>query len=490
VNNTVRRPKITVSADGTGLVSQAGGLLLAEAFRVTGLCEGLSEGLARWRAPRAVHDPGKILADLVMTVGLGGDCLADVAVLRAQPQLCGPVASDPVVSRLVAALAAEGPRALRVIRQVRAAARERAWALAGDRAPGADGSLIPVDIDATIVLAYSEKEKAAPTWKKTYGFHPLAAFADHGAGAGGEPLAILLRSGNAGSNTAAEHIEVTKLALAQLPRKLRRRVLIRTDSGGGTHDFLNWLASPGRRRHYSVGMTITEDLQEAILALPGRVWEPAYDAGGQARPGAWVAELTGLLNLSGWPEGMRVIVRRERPHPGAQLRFTDINGHRFTAFATDARRGQLADLELRHRRRARCEDRIRNAKDTGLRNLPLHGFAQNQLWCELVAMAGELLAWTAMLALEGPARAWEPKRLRLRLFSAAGRLVRGGRRLRLRLAATWPWAGQLTAAITRLQAFAPADHPEPALRPGRTNPGPVEPRPPGATAGKPATAGG
>ena len=455
MNNTVRRPKITVSADGTGLVSQAGGLLLAEAFRVTGLCEGLSEGLARWRAPRAVHDPGKILADLVMTVGLGGDCLADVAVLRAQPQLCGPVASDPVVSRLVAALAAEGPRALRVIRQVRAAARERAWALAGDRAPGADGSLIPVDIDATIVLAYSEKEKAAPTWKKTYGFHPLAAFADHGAGAGGEPLAILLRSGNAGSNTAAEHIEVTKLALAQLPRKLRRRVLIRTDSGGGTHDFLNWLASPGRRRHYSVGMTITEDLQEAILALPGRVWEPAYDAGGQARPGAWVAELTGLLNLSGWPEGMRVIVRRERPHPGAQLRFTDINGHRFTAFATDARRGQLADLELRHRRRARCEDRIRNAKDTGLRNLPLHGFAQNQLWCELVAMASELLAWTAMLALEGPARAWEPKRLRLRLFSAAGRLVRGGRRLRLRLAATWPWAGQLTAAITRLQAFAP-----------------------------------
>jgi DDE family transposase len=455
VNDIVRRPKITVSADGTGLVSQAGGLLLAEALRVTGFREGLSEGLARWRAPRAVHDPGKILADLVMTVGLGGDCLADVAVLRAQPQLCGPVASDPVVSRLVATLAAEGPRALRVIRRARAAARERAWALAGDRAPGADGSLIPVDIDATIVLAHSEKEKAAPTWKKTYGFHPLAAFADHGAGAGGEPLAILLRPGNAGSNTAAEHIEVTKLALAQLPRKLRRRVLIRTDSGGGTHDFLNWLASPGRRLHYSAGMTITEDMQEAILALPERVWEPAYDAGGQARPGAWVAELTGLLDLSGWPEGMRVIVRRERPHPGAQLRFTDINGHRFTAFATDARRGQLADLELRHRRRARCEDRIRNAKDTGLRNLPLHGFAQNQLWCELVAMAGELLAWTAMLALEGPARAWEPKRLRLRLFSAAGRLVRGGRRLRLRLAATWPWAGQLTAAITRLQAFAP-----------------------------------
>jgi len=455
VNNTVRRTKITVSADGRGLVSQAGALLLAEAVRVTGLGRGLPAGLARWRAPRAVHDPGKILTDLVMALALGGDCLADIAVLRAQPGLFGPVASDPVVSRLISALAADGPRALRAIRRARAAARERAWALAGDRAPGADGSLIPVDIDATIVIAHSEKEQAAATWKKTFGFHPLAAFADHGDGAGGEPLAILLRAGNAGSNTAAEHIEVTRLALAQLPRKLRRRVLIRTDSGGGTHEFLTWLASPSRRLHYSIGMAITEEMQEAILALPERIWEPAYDGDGQARPGAWVAELTGLLDLSGWPAGMRVIVRRERPHPGAQLRFTDIKGHRFTAFATDARRGQLASLELRHRRRARCEDRIRNAKDTGLRNLPLYGFTQNQVWCELVAMASELLAWIQMLALDGAARVWEPKRLRLRLFSAAGRLARGGRRLRLRLAATWPWAAQLTAAITRLQAFAP-----------------------------------
>ena len=259
MQNTARLRKITVSADGTGLVSQAGTLLLAETARVTGLGRGLSAGLGRWRAPRAVHDPGKILSDLAMTLALGGDCLADVAVLRAEPELAGPVASDPVISRLVSALAAEGPRALRAIRRARAAARERAWALAGDAAPGADGSLIPVDLDATIVLAHSEKEKAAPTWKKTYGFHPLAAFADHGAGAGGEALAIVLRAGNAGSNTASEHIEVTRLALAQLPRKLRRRVLIRTDSGGGTHDFLAWLSSPGHRLHYSIGMTITED---------------------------------------------------------------------------------------------------------------------------------------------------------------------------------------------------------------------------------------
>jgi Transposase DDE domain group 1 len=455
VNNTVRRRKITVSADGRGLVSQAGVLLLLEAARLTGLGRGLSAGLARWRAPRVVHDPGKIVTDLVVALALGGDCLADIAVLRAQPGLCGLVASDPVVSRLIGALAGDLPRALRVIRTARAAARERAWALAGERAPGADGALIPVDIDATIVVAHSEKENAAATWKKTFGFHPLAAFADHGAAGTGEALGIMLRPGNAGSNTASEHIEAARLALAQVPRRLRRRVLIRTDSGGGTHEFLAWLASPGRRLHYSVGMAITEDMAEAILQLPDRVWEPAYDTDGQARPGAWVAELTGLLDLAGWPEGMRVIVRKERPHPGAQLRFTDIDGHRFTCFATDATRGQLADLELRHRRRARCEDRIRAAKDTGLRNLPLHGFAQNQIWCELVAMACELTAWMQMLALDGTARRWEPKRLRLRLFSAAGRLVRGGHRLRLRIAATWPWASHLTVAITRLHALAP-----------------------------------
>jgi hypothetical protein len=489
VQNTARHPKITVSADGKGIVSQAGVLLLAETLRVTGLGEGLADGLARWRAPRAVHDPGKIIADLVMTLALGGDCLADIAVLRAQPQLAGPVASDPVVSRLITTLAADAPRALRAIRRARAAARERAWDLAGDRSPGGDGSLIPVDIDATIVIAHSEKERAAPTWKKTYGFHPLAAFADHGAGGGGEALAIALRPGNAGSNTASEHIEVTRLALAQLPRQQRRRVLIRTDSGGGTHGFLAWLASPGRRLHYSAGMTITEDMHQAILQVPDRVWEPAYDAGGQVRPGAWVAEITGLLDLPSWPEGMRVIVRKERPHPGAQLRFTDIGGHRVTAFATDTKRGQLADLELRHRRRARCEDRIRCAKDTGLRGLPLHGFDQNQIWCELVAMACELTAWMAMLALDGPARAWEPKRLRLRLFSGAGRIVRGG----CGCGCAWPRPGPGPPRSLRRSPACRPSHPgdqHPAApTPERTAQGPLEPRPPGATAGPPNTAG-
>jgi hypothetical protein len=257
VKNSARTARVAVSADGRGLVSQAGAVLLWETMRVTGLGRGLSQGLGRWRAPRAVHDPGKIICDLAAAVALGGDCLADIAVLREQPGLAGPVASDPVVSRLVSSLAAGGPRALEAIRGVRAAARERAWALAGDAAPGADGGPVTVDLDATIVIAHSEKEQAAPTWKKTFGHHPMTAWADHGEEGNGEPLAICLRAGNAGSNTAADHIEAARLAIDQLPPHLRRKVLVRADSGGGTHEFLDSLTAKSRRLHYSVGMTIT-----------------------------------------------------------------------------------------------------------------------------------------------------------------------------------------------------------------------------------------
>jgi hypothetical protein len=373
-------------------------------------------------------------------------------VLRSSPELYGLVASDPTVSRLVKTLAGAGSKALRAIRRARAAARERVWALAGEAAPGAGGELIAVDLDATIVIAHSEKEQAAPTWKHTFGHHPMTAFIDHGQAGTGEAAAIVLRKGNAGSNTAEDHIVAGRLALNQIPAHLHKQVLIRTDSGGGTHDFLDWVTA--RRLKYSVGFGLTQEICAAISDIPIRAWTAALDTGGDVRDGAWVAEITGMLDLTGWPKGMRLIVRKERPHPGAQLRFTDIDGHRFTCFVTNTRGGRLAELELRHRRRARCEDRIRNAKDTGLRNLPLHGFAQNQLWCELVALASELTAWMQMLALpDHPARRWEPKRLRLRLFSAAGRLVKGGRRLRLRLAARWRWADLIAMATRRLQAL-------------------------------------
>ena len=234
------------------------------------------QDLGRRRPSRAVHDPGKILTDLAVAVASGGDCLADVGVLRAEPALFGPVASDPVVSRMLTRLAADAPAALKAIRAARAAGRQRSWLLAGGQAPGSGGSQILVDIDATVVTSCSEKEQAAPTWKKTYGFHPLTVFADHGPDGSGEPLAIMLRPGNA-ECTAADHITAAKLALAQLPRAMRRQALLRADSGGGTHEFLNWLTRPGRRLAYPVGFTITGEVQHAIMKIPARAWTPAYD---------------------------------------------------------------------------------------------------------------------------------------------------------------------------------------------------------------------
>ncbi|MEU9044610.1 MULTISPECIES: IS1380 family transposase [unclassified Kitasatospora] len=444
-------PRIRVSGGGAGVVSQAGGLLLVETVRRSGLDIAVSEALVPWRKPRAVHDPGKILLDVALAVALGGDCLADVATLRAEPGVFGPVASDPTVSRLIDTLSAAGPRALAAVRRARADVRERVWQLAGQTAPGADGQ-VTVDIDGVLVIAHSDKEAAAATWKKTYGHHPLMAFVDHGPAGSGEPVAAVLRPGNAGSNTAVDHIEAACLALTQLPKTYRRgrRTLIRTDSGGGTHAFVNWLDARGRWLSYSVGMTITDQVHQAVLLVPASAWTPAVEPGDQVRDGAWVAELAGDV-LKGWPAGMRLIVRKERPHPGAQLRFTDADGMRLTCFATNTTGTPIAQLELRHRRRARAKDRIRAARDTGLRNLPLHDAAQNQVWLEIVQLALDLLAWMPMLALTGDAQRWEPKRLRL--FSAAAQLVTTGRRRYLRLARHWPWTDMITTAFERLQAL-------------------------------------
>ncbi|MGW1257537.1 IS1380 family transposase [Streptomyces sp. NPDC002513] len=443
-------PPVRVEGNGRAVVSQAGAVLLVETVRKSGVDAALSAALAPWCKPRAVHDPGKILLDLALVTALGGDCLADITMLRAEPALFGPVASDPTVSRLVDTLAAAGSGALAAVRTARAEVRDHIWQLAGPDAPNADGQVI-VDIDGVLVLAHSDKEDATRTWKKTYGHHPLMAFVDHGRGGTGEPVAGLLRPGRAGSNTAADHIETTRMALAQLPKKFRRgrRTLIRTDSAGGTHTFLDWLTARGRWLSYSVGMTITEQIHQAVLKIPASVWTPAVEPGGEIRDGAWVAELAGDV-LDGWPQGMRLIVRKKRPHPGAQLRFTDADGMRLTAFATNTQDAAIAALELRHRQRARAEDRIRAARATGLTNLPLHDTAQNRIWLEIVQIALDLLAWMPMLALTGSARLWEPKRLRLRLFSAAAQLATTGRRRILRLAKRWPWTDVITEALQRL----------------------------------------
>ncbi|WP_030299570.1 IS1380 family transposase [Streptomyces katrae] len=444
-------PRVRVEGGGSRAVSQAGAVRLVETLRKSGLDTAMSVAMTPWRKPRTVHDPGKVLLDVALAVALGGDCLADVGMLRAEPAVFGPVASDPTVSRLIGKLAAGGQRVLAALRTARAEVREHVWKLAGDAAPDAGGQVI-VDIDGVLVLAHSEKQDAAATWKKTFGHHPLMGFVDHGRGGSGEPVVGLLRPGNAGSNTAADHIEATALALAQLPKRLRRgrQTLIRTDSGGGTHEFAAWLARCGRWLSYSVGMTITDSIHQAVLKVPASAWTPAVEPDGDVRDGA-VAELAGDC-LTGWPKGLRLIARKERPHPGAQLRFTDADGMRLTCFATNTADEAIAALELRHRQRTRAEDRIRAARTTGLRNLPLHDATQNQIWLEIIQVL-DMLAWMPLLALTGQARLWEPRRLRLRLFSTTAQLIITGRRRYLRLAKHWPWTGVITDALDRLQAL-------------------------------------
>lgn len=453
MKRTQWRPWLSVISSGESLISSAGGTLLAQTGRVCGLERALSVALRPWRPRLAVHDPGKIVADLAIAVALGGDCAADIAVLRAQPGVFGPVASDPTVSRLIDRLAAGTDRALAAIRGARAHARAWVWAKAGT--PQQSG-LVFLDLDASLVTAHSDKEWAAKTWKKGFGFHPLLGFVDHGDGGTGEPVAGLLRKGNAGSNTTADHIVVLDDALAQLPEPAmavddqgKRAILVRTDAAGATQGFTARIHELGIQ--FSVGAYLHHfDITTVLPRIPKHAWTPAYNADGKPRDGAWVTEITGMADLTAWPDDTRLILRKERPHPGAQLRFTDTDGLRVTGFLTNTGQGQLADLELRHRRHARVEDRIRAAKDTGLRNLPFHDAAQNQIWLEICALATDLIAWTQRLACTGWAAVAEPKRLRLRLFAVAGHLVRTARRNTLKIPETWPWADIITHAHHRL----------------------------------------
>jgi hypothetical protein len=436
------------------LISSAGSALLSATARSSGLVRALRVELAPWRLARSVHDPAEVLLDLALTVALGGDCLADIALLRAQPEIAGPVASDATVSRTLARLGAQAPAVLAAIDRARAAARAKVWALA----PGtALPPTVVVDLDATLIDAHSEKQSATPTFKNGFGFHPLLSFADHGPAGTGEPLALMLRPGNANANTAADQIAIIDAALAQLPPGRRAHTVIRGDTGMGVQKVLHHITS--LNLHYSSGFYARQPVVDALAALPEAAWEPAINADGQAREHADVAELTAHMpaTLVGWPPDMRIIARRELAHPGAQLRLTDINGWRITTFATNTPTTDgwtISELEARHRLRARAEDRIRALKDTGARNLPLHDFDTNQIWLAITALATELLIWTQLLAWpDQPARRWEPATLRLRVLHVAARLIRTGRREHLRLPRGWPWAQLMLHADQQLAAL-------------------------------------
>lgn len=431
---------VEVRADGEGLVSHAGAFLLVELADGLRLTKALSAAMAPTRERRSAHDPGVVLRDLAVAIADGGDHVSDLGVLRGQEALFGPVASETTAHRVLKSVDGD---LLEAIRSARAEALAKAWDA------GARPEELILDIDASLLTAHSEKQGAAGNYKGGFGFFPLLCYLSET----GEPLAGILRPGNAGANTADDHFEVLQLALEQLPSQdLEREILVRADIGGRTHAFTSDCREAGIR--FSVGYEVEAKVREAITALPELAWRAAIDGDGSEREGAQITELTDQLDLSTWPEGTRLIVRRERPHPGAQLSVFDCEtGHRHTAFITDQEDADIAALELRHRRRARVEDAIRIGKETGMRKMPFAAFAHNEAWLEVSLLAQTLLRWTALLCLEGELALAEPKRVRQRLLHVAGRIVRSGRRVALRLPRSWPWAEALVAAFARLRAL-------------------------------------
>ena len=375
-----------------------------------------------------------------MRLGLGAT--------RDQDALFGKVASDSTAFRMVDRIAST-PGLLNAVRDAHARARARFWELHGPP------ERLTLDVDATLITAHSEKEKAAGNYKGGYGFHPLQVYLDETR----EALGGLLRAGNAGSNTAEDHKTVIDRALAQIPAGYAEslEILVRADSAGATHGLIDYCRDANMR--FSVGYELTVPVRAAILEIPDDAWALALDQDGSERENGEVAEITDSVDLSAWGEEnqpTRLIVRRERPHPGAQLSFTDHDGYRFQAILTDQTDENIAVLECRHRQHAHVEDRIRDDKDTGLSKFPFKAFALNEVWLQIVMLAHDLLVWTQALLLDGELAKAEPKRIRYRLLHVAGRLTFSGRRCKLHLQNTWPWAAELLAAFRRLKTLTAA----------------------------------
>jgi hypothetical protein len=484
---------LEVSAGGTGIVSHAGVALVRALADKTGLTGGLSRALASRRL--LVHDRGRVLADLACAIADGAEVISDFRVMADQGGLFGLVASVPTCWRALDEIAGGGSRVLARISSAVNAARRQAWQAMVARhgaLPGiavADKTLAGVTcirLDASVVTAHSDKELAEPNYKG-FGHHPLLAYCDNT----GEPLAGKLRRGGAGSNTVADHLEVLEAAITALPPAFRRRLMVTCDGAGASHGLIERLdelaARPGHQLIYSVGWDLGERERTAIAAVAGQAWQIAIDHRGQVRERraddacadrgcghrkcwveeAHVTELTGLLRkgpagdqLAGWPATMRVFARRERPHPGAQLTlFEAEDGWRYSLWVTNLPqrttgwRGQLAYIDAAHRVHARVEDCVRTGKDTGISKFPSQAFAFNQAWLAAALIAATLLCWLKLLALDGNLAKAEPKTLRYRILHAAARLAASGRRRRLKIAATWPWAPAIVTAWDRITAL-------------------------------------
>jgi hypothetical protein len=464
---------LAVETGGRGVINHAGTAALRLLADRTGLTTGLSHALAR-RGFAPVHDRGRVLADTAVMIADGGRVMADLATLRDQAELFGPVASDSTLWRT---LDETGDLQRRRIARARAQTRKHVWSLIEQRhgripaSAVADrdlGSTIVIRLDASLTIAHSDKQLAAGTYKGTWGHHPLMAWCDNTR----ESLALLLRKGNAGANTTSDHIEVLDEAITQIPAPYRRNLLITVDGAGASHGLIEHITGlntvRGRTVQYSIGWDLGARERTALGRVPASAWTAVLDTEGDPRSltEAGLVELTALLReqpdgdqLATWPTDLRIIARREKPHPGAQLSlFEQLDGWRYQLIATNTPNtgGNTAQyLEARHRPHARVEDTIRTGKQTGLGHLPSTSIDINRAWCVAATIAVDLLCWLRLLCLDGPLAKAEPKTLRYRLLHTAARIIRGQRKRKIRIPTTWPWAEQLAACLLAALALPP-----------------------------------
>ncbi|WP_159609851.1 IS1380 family transposase [Glutamicibacter sp. JC586] len=437
-------PALPTQLTSQALVSHAGLSVLSNFLNALDFRRVCEDRFSQFVPASATHRPGRILGALALSLAAGGEQATDISQLRACSELFGPVASDATVSRFMHRVK-EQPEAFGYgFATMTRSLRSKVWTAAGPRNPAqhatANNPLI-IDIDASLVHVHSDKEHSAGTYKGGYGFSPMIAMADYGKPNGtGEVLAVHLRPGNKGANSAASHIEVLTQSLAQLPddfydehgNLIGEKILVRTDSAGSSREFLHHLDSLGIQFSTSYSLPV---IKERFIRWidEKKYWEPALDADGVQRDNAWVIDASKVIELKGYPPGTRIYLRAEPLHPGAKANLFDTDGNRVTAFLTNSPRFNVAFLDARHWARGRCENRIKTLKSTGLGKLPYWSFAANQAWADLAMLALNLVSWLQLAVLPSghEASCWELKRWRYRLFSMAGKIVSGGRQRRL-----------------------------------------------------------
>ncbi len=455
--NTGVFPVLPAATTGQALVSHAGlnvvtAFVDALGFRT--LCE---ERLGQFVPAGARHRPGRIMASVAVMLAGGGEHVSDLDMLRSSAGVFGKVASNATMSRFFQQAAAAPDVFAYGFATMTRELRSRVWEAAGDRNPALTATALNpliIDLDATLVTSHSDKEQAVGTYKGGYGFAPFIASVDYGASNGtGEILATFLRPGNAGANSAEDHIKIFTAAIEQLPdafydqegKLLGEKILVRTDSAGASRKFLHYLETLGVQFSVSYPVPVMKARMVAWINEK-KYWQPALDQAGEERTDAWVVNATDVMGLTDYPTGTNLYLRAEPLHPGAQATLLDQDGHRVTAFLTNSPRWHGPTLDVRHRARGRCENRIKTLKNMGLGKLPFFNFHANQAWANIATLAMNLLSWLqlAMLPNGHTAKDWDVKRWRYRLFATAGKLITRARKTWMLIPETAPEAGTIT----------------------------------------------